>query len=362
MSGHIITGKLGSGKTLCSVGRAEAYLKQGCIVATNIDLRANRLDLTREQQRLVVRVPDQPTIDDLNAIGQAYDIAAGYDETKTGLLMLDELATWFNARAWSDAGRKELNNWLVHARKLGWDVFLIIQNIEMLDKQARQALCDYLVVCKRTDRFKILGFGLPKGHLASVYQGHSENPKLRDGRWMYRGKRLYDAYDTAQVFTTDYPHKVHSVIPDGYFDVAAVPETVAASSRRYGVTHVAAGVAVAGLAYLYFSGGDGQAVAVSAPPEKPRSLLEEIGPLSYSGVLFQDGQALHLFSGSLVGQIDSYYFDKLGATVAGLSSCSASVTWPDGSVDLVHCDSVDVPVRNTPSVVASFVPDFMSGN
>ena len=39
MAVHVVTGKLGSGKTLVSVSRIQDYLARGRIVATNLNAR-----------------------------------------------------------------------------------------------------------------------------------------------------------------------------------------------------------------------------------------------------------------------------------------------------------------------------------
>ncbi|MDD4972607.1 MAG: zonular occludens toxin domain-containing protein, partial [Paludibacter sp.] len=147
------------------------------------------------------------------------------DESKYGLLVLDELGTWFNSRNWRDKGRLEVINWFLHARKLHWDIYLIVQNINSLDDQLVSALCEHLVVCKRTDRLSIpiigpilksLGFEkvLPKIHVAKVYYGQSTSSMAVD-RWWYRGKDLYAAYNTDQIFDEE-SDAIHSPLPAYY--------------------------------------------------------------------------------------------------------------------------------------------------
>ena len=57
-----------------------------------------------------------------------------------------------NTRDWNDKGRKEIIKFFLHTRKVGWDVFLLVQHIDMLDKQLRNAVVEHLVVCKRRSR------------------------------------------------------------------------------------------------------------------------------------------------------------------------------------------------------------------
>jgi hypothetical protein len=143
--------------------------------------------------RGVVEVlPDRPTARDLRALGRG-----GPSEEKAGLLVLDECATWLNARTWSGREREDLIDWFLHSRKLGWDVILICQHASALDKQVREMICEYLVTCRRLDRFKVplLGFKLPKVHVASVRYGLAPSD-LNAEHWIYRGTRYYDCYNT----------------------------------------------------------------------------------------------------------------------------------------------------------------------
>src|SRR5690349_12155518 len=100
MSGaYIVTGQLGSGKSLIAVARAAMYLKEGRRVATNIDLYPQywpeRLDFFP-----VTRLPDHPRIEHFEAIGRGHE-EGEHAPGRNGLLILDELAMWMNAREWS---------------------------------------------------------------------------------------------------------------------------------------------------------------------------------------------------------------------------------------------------------------------
>jgi len=170
----------------------------------------------------IIRVPDKPTSADLESIGHGNPDS--YDEEKNGVLILDELGTWLNSRSFQDKERAGLLDWLIHARKHGWDVYLIVQDAGMIDKQVREALIEYQVKCMRMDRVRIpfLGhiFGLlndrwaylPKFHLATARVGIGANAIVAE-RWQFVGTSLHAAYDTRQIFRTDYPHGSFSVLP-----------------------------------------------------------------------------------------------------------------------------------------------------
>jgi len=208
MSVYFVTGKLGSGKTLVCVGVIQKYLLSNRKVATNLDINMDEI-VGRSNKTSIVRLPDKPRTSDLNALGQGSELV---DESTYGALVLDECATWLNSRTWNDKDRNNFVDWMFYARKLGWDVYFIIQNIDIVDKQLRLMLGEHLVVCRRLDRLKIpfitlfikfvsgVRIIMFKIHTAKVHYGDTEAGMVAD-RWTYRGKNLYKAYDTRQAFT-----------------------------------------------------------------------------------------------------------------------------------------------------------------
>lgn len=235
MAVYVVTGKLGSGKTLVAVSKIRDYLVRGSIVATNLDLNIEHLINPFSKNARVLRVSDRPTVDELNALPLPYE--GDYDEKKAGLLVFDECATWFNSRTWNDKGRKDLIDWLLHARKLGWDIIFIIQNVSMMDAQAREGFAEMVVHCRRLDRLAIPflsffgrlgGFDIrpPKVHWGIVKYGASDSSPMIE-RWVYTGTDLYKAYDTRQVFTES-SDGFHSVLP---------PNTIYGRNTTYAEHH-----------------------------------------------------------------------------------------------------------------------------
>jgi len=233
---YLVSGKLGSGKSLACVGRIRDAVREGRRVATNLDLNLDKLFKPQAGKPVrsdgssawvqpvdVQRLPDKPTAFDLDCIGVGN---ASYDESKNGLLVLDELGSWLNAREWADKSRQGVIDWLIHSRKKGWDVYLIVQDVSLIDKQVRSALVEYLVICRRFDRMRIPFFGwflnfisggfikgyMPKMHFGIVRYGVSPDAVVAE-RWLYLGKDLYAGYDTRQVFSSDYGCGVYSFLP-----------------------------------------------------------------------------------------------------------------------------------------------------
>jgi len=236
VSVYILTGKLGGGKTLCAVHKINEALREGRRVATNLDLHLRRLpSVGRDNRRArVVRLPDRPTSSDIDSLGYGVsgvrndaEAKSAYDETKFGLLVLDECGTWLNAREWQDSDRRALLDLLLHIRKKLWHVFLIIQDVSMLDKQVRKAIAEHVVYCRNLSNFTVPGVSaisklftdkpvkLPRAHVAMVKYGDQQHSITVD-RWWYNGADLFGAYDTTQVFRQDYEHGLFSVLPPAY--------------------------------------------------------------------------------------------------------------------------------------------------
>lgn len=209
MAVYLVGGKLGSGKSLVAVGVMRDALRAGKKVATNLDLYLEKM-LPRESKIVALRMPDKPNIADFEAIGRGQD---GIEEEKNGVLVLDECASWLNARTWGDVDRQPVLDWFLHSRKLGWDVYLISQHMEQLDKQVRVSFIEFSVRCARLDRLgipfitsalRVLTLGvvnlrMPKIHMGTVRYG-VDRDSLVVQRWLYRGRDLYPCYDTRQVF------------------------------------------------------------------------------------------------------------------------------------------------------------------
>lgn len=220
MAVYFVTGKLGAGKTLSAVGRIRDYINRKRPVATNLDINVEKFRRKQNKSVLIYRLPDRPGIEDLDAIGIGN---SSYDEDRNGLLVLDECGTWFNPRNWQDKSRAPLIDWFLHARKRGWDVMFIVQDVSLVDKQAREALCEYTVLCRRLDRIRIPFIGgllqafgiramLPRLHLGRVIYGDSVANGIIADRWMVRGTMIYPLYDTKQIFRANYEHGVYCLL------------------------------------------------------------------------------------------------------------------------------------------------------
>lgn len=357
---YIVTGKLGSGKSLCTVGRIKDYLEQGRHIATNLDLNLENLVNPFAKKTTVFRLPDRPTVDDLESLPRPYD--GKYNEKKTGLIVLDECGTWFNTRNYRDKGRSELIDKLLHIRKAGWDVMFIIQHLEMMDKQVREGLGEHVVYCKRMDRlmlpfigplFKLFGLTVrpPRIHMAIVKYGSSEASPIVD-RWIYQGKDLYDAYDTEQIFKAD-SCQLNSVLPPNYvygrytderkhnvrkFKRATAGFLEIASTRAFFLIGLAVGL-LSFWGYDKFNGEPLNNVKASEQTKKEESKVSEQHELGgvwiTASVKSTDGFDYVFYRGESEEQVE-FYPEQLGYRVRWISSCKASLV-KDNKFTNIEC-------------------------
>jgi hypothetical protein len=198
-----------------------------------------------------IRIPDKPTATDLYMLGsgnpyiqfqpdirhekdglkgyapvaERIRLLPGFDESHNGALLLDECGSWLNTRNFADKGRADLLEWMIHARKYGWDVYFIMQNINQADKQLRESMFEYVVRLTRMDRMRVpmvsdlvkgvtagaVSGNLPRVHIAVVRLGVNPDALVAD-RWIFRGDDLQAAYNTVQAFSEHYPHGTHCLL------------------------------------------------------------------------------------------------------------------------------------------------------
>ena len=211
MSIYFVTGKLGAGKTLAAVGRLQEYAQRGNLIAGNLDIFLEFLTPNPMSKTSYTRLPDRPKAEDFFSLGNGNTT---FDEDKNGLIVLDELMTWFNSRSWQEKGRKELLDWFVHARKYGWDIIFLVQSIETVDKQLIESLMEFHVPVSNLSKINVPLIGgisklfTPTGRPIKLPKIHKANVMYKDivkaDTWLYRGTHLYKAYDTKQVISENY--------------------------------------------------------------------------------------------------------------------------------------------------------------
>jgi hypothetical protein len=319
MADYAITGKKGAGKTLFAVGLIRDTLAARKRVATNLDVYPENFGRPN-CKGTITRIPDRPTVDDFIALGRGQE---GVVEDDNGIIVLDETSTFFNTRSWGDKSRQPMLDWLVHSRKYGWDVYYIMQGLGQVDKQVRDTQVEYHIAVKRTDKWpiplvtpltKALGFPIrfPKMHVGIIRHG-VQHDALLIGREWYRGKDLYNAYDTQQVFLDrDHPNAVglHTVLSAHHLK----GRYMSWFDRTKGAL---AGAAMAGLAAGVFLGYTGHVVATKVaasavqvkPSEPVVDILGVISDGSQPWALFADGSRKPVQDQRVDAEFKYYFID-----------------------------------------------------
>ncbi|HAF2131216.1 TPA: hypothetical protein G9F27_005571 [Salmonella enterica] len=205
-----VTGKLGAGKGLYCDYEMQKYYKQGRRVVTNYPVDTHLLD--SESSNPVTVLPCHPRAEDLHALGRGCPAS---EKEKFGAVFLDEAGTWLNSRTYADKTRLSLIDWFIHSRHLGWDVFIIVQNEEMIDKQIALALGEILVVCKRSDRARSVFIKM----IGKLLSGNNEdNKKVKPARrkGLFRHRVLVETYHERKS-KRDKPFEKFSFYADWYF-------------------------------------------------------------------------------------------------------------------------------------------------
>ncbi len=218
MSCYFVYGTLGAGKGIFLARKMKEYLARGSRVATNVDLFPEKLSPNTTES--ISRVPSIFRLEDLEQLGRG----CPEDEKKNlGGLFLDEGALWLNARDWNAKGRKELIHLLIMIRKLGWDIYIAIQDPESTDKQALGALGENFICCTRLDYFRLgiisdafdfyrlvktKGKEQESKILPHINRAFYRRGKTKQGNKPYRKetyfpKDFFGTYDTNQIFQID---------------------------------------------------------------------------------------------------------------------------------------------------------------
>lgn len=202
----LVEGSLGAGKTFYALKLMDEALGRGKPVATNVELSDDALQraarahpLRRWSRRLVARRAESLA---LTVLVEPTDLSKlmkvrlhGTGESR-GIMVLDESHNWMNARDWTAKDRQQLIRFFSQSRKLGWDIYIISQRVEMIDKQVRN-LAEYTVTLKNLRKFKKFGLGLPFNLFVAIWRWNSHTDRTIIRRDSYPlSRRIAGMYDT----------------------------------------------------------------------------------------------------------------------------------------------------------------------
>lgn len=207
---YLVDGVPGGGKTYWALRWIVDGVTKGSPIATNVDLvddwaeqvaRMNPArrwrpgavrDRARDLERLLVRSDD---------FAELYEYRLRGRGEGRGRMVLDEVHNALNSRLWNDGDRGHHVRFFTQHRKLGWDVALITQYVDMVDKQIRN-LIEYRVRTRNLKREKIAGLPIIPGnffvavHELAAAPNRGGSPQIVKRDWYKLHKRTARLYDT----------------------------------------------------------------------------------------------------------------------------------------------------------------------
>jgi zona occludens toxin len=193
----VYLGPVGSGKSYCALARTFNRLrrKNGGVVA-NFDLTEwNKREMQKGWPDRWHFVPDDELTPD-KLIRLSLE-KGWFGHEGSAWLLIDEAAIKFNSRDWQATDRVAWIKFLNHSRKFGYDVILVTQAVNMLDKQIREA-CEFRVKHVNLKRYKWMAW-LPVRIFLQVSYWQAGAFKGNVTSVFFSG-RMARRYDTMAVF------------------------------------------------------------------------------------------------------------------------------------------------------------------
>lgn len=240
MSGvYFVLGKLGAGKGIYAAKQVQKYVNNDRRIVLNYDF--DTAVTNKNKAYPVTRIPDLVKVEHLDLLGSGFN-----EDMQPGLLVLDECASWLNSRDFRAKGRLQLLDWFRHARKHGWTVLILVQDIDSLDKQLVNSLAEHTVELSRTDKLRIPVLSeifdlirlvkkkksdkslLPHYCKAATYLGKSKLSRTLINTEMYKPQDFFGSYDTNHIFSDGQEFingafrdmsAMYTCLPSNYFEI-----------------------------------------------------------------------------------------------------------------------------------------------
>lgn len=227
---YIVNGRPGGGKSLTVAEYIYKAMRKGKHVVANFDINEDYFKRCRHPEKLgrFIRVTNyelkenayrniSPRCHDYSYLNGLKNLSLQFfRRNKRGqivehqaLLVLDECADIFNCRTYNAPDRLDWCAFFRQHRKYGYDVYLVAQNAEDIDKQIRQLLeCE--IECRCVNNYKL--FGKVLGFLAggrlfvrifrnlTIKENSRSKTESRNGAKYFTGRRYYDFYDSYKLF------------------------------------------------------------------------------------------------------------------------------------------------------------------
>lgn len=204
---YAVCGKLGGGKSLSCVCAMVNHIRNGGYVVTNIAL--NLENISRSIRQPLSRVKSLYLYIDANSCNPELFPHGDLRGTPNGrrvICVIDESAEWFSSLDSAKSMRQWIS-WLRHSDKLGTDIFFIVQDLSMLNKQGR-LLINRMIVCIDMAKFKFpiircQPFFWLKSYIRLV-EHDAITKEVIGVSWLHKNKEIFSYYNTADLFGLTY--------------------------------------------------------------------------------------------------------------------------------------------------------------
>ncbi|MFI3211242.1 MAG: zonular occludens toxin domain-containing protein [Peptostreptococcaceae bacterium] len=186
------TGTMGSGKSLSVAKDIFFYNNKGKDIILNYSINK---DLLKDKGNKIIELNNNSlNVKFLKDFAKQNNYLENKKE-KQCILIVDEASIIFNSRSWNAKDRTEWLEFFVHHRKLGFEVILITQFLDQLDKQIRNII-EYQYIHRKLNNF------LPLPFKTFVKVEKSVQVKgLKSSSRMFIFKKKYgNLYDTFAMF------------------------------------------------------------------------------------------------------------------------------------------------------------------
>lgn len=220
----LVTGKIGSGKTLHSLGLIVVHLSKGLTVYTNIALDFDEIAKLVARRYRKILVPAQLVYVDLVGNPSWQEQIIWGQPGAHVLCVWDEIHLFFNARDWAKTQKfhASMLSFLSQSRKACVDVIFIAQVSTTLEKQFR-VQCEWEFYCRNLKDIPIPFFGaLPINRMLLV-QKDNESDKAISRKVLPYDRGLYPCYDTRSFLDAEMREAAENVQRIGRYPLKRVP-------------------------------------------------------------------------------------------------------------------------------------------
>lgn len=199
------SGVPGAGKSYDTVKKILDNVKLGRTIYTNVD----GLDdpVCREHIKLYTGLDDYQlntqliflTPDKIVRFWESEKVNAGTEFEserliceKGSLIVIDEVHKWFNCRDWQTEKNRKFADWASTHRHDGYDVLLVTQDLEKVDKQLR-SLVEWTYVYRKIN---FLGSLVKNSYICYAYSGDDTSGKPLANAKKFYDKRVFACYQS----------------------------------------------------------------------------------------------------------------------------------------------------------------------